>query len=158
MKRVSPAIVVALLGLAGAGAANARAADGGTAAVYTIPGSGSGARTFTSRCFTRRVTVLGPGFRAPAPDAPRAFLGTARLPFGPGAKPAGYLTLTWRGLYTSDLHDPSRGAGTGTWEAKGLPPACRRAGRKSARGAFVLSWVRTREGDVARLRFVDFSP
>jgi hypothetical protein len=149
-------ILLALLALAGA--TSPRAADTGTAAVYTIPGSGSGTRTFASRCFTTRLRVDGPGFRAPAPDAPRAFLGTARLPFGPARKPAGHLTLTWRGLYTSDLHDPSRGTGTGTWEAAGLPPACRRAGRKTARGALALTWTRTRGGDVARLRFVDFSP
>jgi hypothetical protein len=158
MKRIPAAVLVVLLGLAGAGATGARPVDGTTAAVYTIPGDGSGPRTFTSRCFTTRLTVNGPGFRAPAPDAPRAFLGTARLPFGPAAKPSGYLRLTWRGLYTSDLHDPSRGTGTGSWEATGLPPTCRRAGRKTARGAFALTWVRTRSGDVARLRFVDFSP
>jgi hypothetical protein len=158
MKRMPPAVLVALLVLAGAGATGGRAADVGSAAVYTIPGEGSGPRTFSSRCFSRRLTVSGPGFRAPRPDAPRAFLGTARLPYGPGERPAGYLRLIWRGLYTSDLHDPSGGTGTGTWEAKGLPPACRRAGRKTARGAFVLSWTHTRQGDVARLRFVDFSP
>jgi hypothetical protein len=151
------AVLVGAVGLAGVTAAGGQAAEAGRAGVYTIS-SGPGSRSFSSRCFSVRVLVAGPGFRAPRPRSRQAFLGSLRLPFGPAKKPAGHLSLTWRGVYVPDRNDTERGSGLGTWRATGLPPRCRRGDRRTAEGDLVLTWARTAKGDVAHLRFFDFSP
>jgi hypothetical protein len=150
-------LCVAALVAAGPGAA----ATGGRTAVYTAPvagaDTGSVARTFASRCFGWRGPGTHPGFGGPpaAPGGP--FVGRLKLPWRPKV-PTGYLSISWRGLYATRGSDLYGGTGSGTWQATGLPPSCRRGGRTTAHGRVLLTFLPTRSGEVARVTLLGFSP